>query len=247
MSNDEAKFLLSAYRPGGRDAGDPAMGAALDQAKRDPALAEWFQRQQTHDAAVAAKLRQIAAPVGLREAILAGARASESAGSEPARARRRGPIWLAAAASVAILLSIAAWWRFAPVEGASFEEFAVNFVSRGFRLQKHSADVAVLTSWLAGQHGPLPQTIPAEFSRLRALGCRTLEFQGRQVSLVCFERGGKEYHVFVARRSDLPGGEELPRPLLLDRGKLVAATWTDAHNRYVLVSDASADAVKRLL
>lgn len=32
MSNNEAKFVLAAYRPNGRDAGDPAMADALQQA-----------------------------------------------------------------------------------------------------------------------------------------------------------------------------------------------------------------------
>lgn len=53
MSNNGAKFILSAYRPGGRDAADPAMAKALAQAKGDPALGAWFVREQAHDAAVA--------------------------------------------------------------------------------------------------------------------------------------------------------------------------------------------------
>ena len=94
---------------------------------------------------------------------------------------------------------------------------------------------------------PLPEALPEKFAELRALGCRTVDFQGHDVSLVCFERGGKEFHVFVARRADLPVGPVDAVPRFLDRGKLVAATWTDTKNRYVLVSDAGMDAVKRLL
>lgn len=246
MSNDEARFVLAACRPSGRDAGDPAMAGALEQAKNDPALGAWFAREQAHGFAMAAKLREIAPPAGLREAILAGARASGGAVA-PRRARWAQPVWLAAAAAVAMLLSLAAWWRLAPVGGASFEEFAVNFVDRGFLLQKRSANLAELKSWLAGQRGPLPETLPAEFARLRALGCRKLDFQGRDVSLVCFERGGKEFHLFVLRREDGPGAPAGAAPRFSDRGKLVAAAWSDAKNHYVVVSDAEMDPVKRLL
>ena len=56
MNNTEAKFILNAYRPNGRDAGDPAMTAALAQAASDPALGAWFAREQTHGHAIAAKL-----------------------------------------------------------------------------------------------------------------------------------------------------------------------------------------------
>lgn len=240
MSNQEAKFLLSAYRPNGHDAGDPALAAALAQARGDPALALWLEREQAHGAVVAAKLRQMAPPPGLREAILSGARASRPA-------RRRQPVWWAAAAAVVLFLSLGAWWHLAPISGASLEEYAVNFVDRGFRLQKRGADVAALKSWLVEQRGPLPGVLPPEFSRLHALGCRTLAFQGHEVSLVCFERDGREFHVFVARRESLRDGGEEPAPRFLDRGKLVAATWTDAKNRYVVVSDATLDTLKRVL
>ncbi len=246
MKNDEAKFVLSAYRPGGGDAGDPAMAAALEQARRDPALAAWFEREQAHAATVAARLRTIAPPAGLREAILAGARAG-AATAVPVRRGWRRPVWLAAAAALAVLLSVAGWWRFAPVGGASFEAFAVNFVERGFRLQKHSADVAELKAWLAEKRGPLPAALPAEFAALRALGCRTLDFRGRDVSLVCFERGGREFHVFVTRREVIPDTAEDLAPRFRTHGKLVAGAWSDARNHYVVVSDADLPALRRLL
>jgi len=44
MTNEEAKFLLSGYRPNGADAGDAALAEALAQARRDPALGAWWQR-----------------------------------------------------------------------------------------------------------------------------------------------------------------------------------------------------------
>jgi hypothetical protein len=263
MSNDEAKFILNAYRPGGRDANDPAMAPALAQAKNDPALSAWWARQQAHDAAVAAKLRAVVPPAGLRDAILAGARMSGRDGAIPgaeagrASAKRAWwsqPVWLAAAAVLAVLVSLAAW-RMAPVRGEAFEEFAVNFVDKGFMLQKRGADVAALKAWLGEQRGPLPEALPAKFAELRALGCRTLRYRGQDVSLMCFEREGKEFHVFVARRGDVPSlADDIgriaatePRLVAHSESKLAAATWSDAKNFYVLVSDAEMDVVKRLL
>ena len=44
MNNQEAKFILGAYRPGGRDAVDPMFSEALAQAGRDPELRAWFEK-----------------------------------------------------------------------------------------------------------------------------------------------------------------------------------------------------------
>src|SRR5206468_40161 len=88
MNNTEAKFILNAYRPNGRDATDATFAAALQQAKADPALGAWFAREQSHGAAVAAKLRAIVPPAGLREAILAGGRVSgENPSASPSTQR----------------------------------------------------------------------------------------------------------------------------------------------------------------
>ncbi len=246
MNNAEARFLLNAYRPGGHDANDGAMSAALTQAKADPALGAWLARSQAHDGAVAAKLREIAPPAGLREAILAGSRASGQVRPPPSRPRWWRPVWLAAAAAAVALLGGVTWWRL-PVGGATLDEFAVNVVARGILLQQRGADVGELKSWLAERGGPLPEVLPAKFTELRALGCRTLEFRGRDVSLVCFERGGKKFHVFVARRDDFLDTPAGAAPRFFERKQRVAAAWSDARNHYVLVSDADLPALRRLL
>ena len=44
MTNQDAKLVLSAYRPNGADARDPFFEQALQQANRDPELTEWFEK-----------------------------------------------------------------------------------------------------------------------------------------------------------------------------------------------------------
>jgi len=163
------------------------------------------------------------------------------------RARWHRPVWLAMAAAITVLLGITALWRFAPVSGATLDEYAVNFVSRGFLLSKRSADLTQLKSWLTEHRLPLPADLPSQFDQLHALGCRTVDFEGREVSLVCFERGGKEFHVFVARRSDFPALTVRAIPEFGERRNHVAAMWSDDRNHYVMVSDAGLEAVKQLL
>lgn len=246
MTNLEAKFVLSAYRPNGSDARDPAMVEALEQAHRDPALGAWLSQEQAHSSAIAGKLRQVAPPAGLRDAIVAGVRAGQSAAPR-STSTWQSPLILAAAASVAVLLTALAWWRLSPVTGRNLDDFALNVVAHGFVLAERSADVGQLKSWLAARSSPLPAELPASFARLRALGCRNLKFEGRDVSLVCFEEGGKEFHVFVARREDFPGRAERIAPAFDVSRHLVTTGWSDGRNHYVVVSDAALEDVKRLL
>ena len=71
--SEEARFLFSAFRPGGQDADDPAFAAAIEAAKNDPELARWLAEQQAFDQAVAGHLRAVEIPADLRARILAGA------------------------------------------------------------------------------------------------------------------------------------------------------------------------------
>ena len=83
MTNECAKFLLSAYRSNGADAQDPVFKEALDQARHDPVLANWLREQREFDEIISAKLCSIEPPAGLREAILA---APETSWPAPDRA-----------------------------------------------------------------------------------------------------------------------------------------------------------------
>ncbi|HEX2854636.1 MAG TPA: hypothetical protein VHO24_15500 [Opitutaceae bacterium] len=243
MNDEQIKFLLGACRSGDRDATDPAVAEALAAVERDPRLRAWFEREQAFGGAVREKLREVAPPAALREAILAGARLGG-----------RTPWWrrattLALAASVALLLTLApvAWRLARPSAADTLPEFALNFAGRGFiGLQEHNPDVEKLKAWLAMRQAPLPAKIPWELAQLRGLGCRTVDFQGKNISIICFERD-REYHLFVARREDFPGLPAAAEPRFASRREWGSAVWSDAHNHYVLVSDAGLPAVKRLL
>jgi hypothetical protein len=72
ITNERAKFLLSAYRHDGADAQDPIFRDALEQATRDPDLASWFANQRSFDALVCEKLNSVQPPASLKPAILSG-------------------------------------------------------------------------------------------------------------------------------------------------------------------------------
>ena len=245
MTNEEAKFILSAYRPGGSDAGSAVFAAALAQAQQDPALGAWLAREQQHAAGISVRLREITPPAGLREAILAGARVS---GGIPTRAWWRRPPWMALAASLAVVLGVAAniGWRSPSVQMARLAAFAVNDTLHA-QHGSHGPAFDTLDRLLSEPATHVSGRLPVDFATLRSTGCRTLSFAGHDVVELCFTRGGDEFHFYVLRQADFP---RLPASGAVEFGQrdgLGFASWTDATYRFVTVSAAGVSAIRQLL
>lgn len=234
MNTTEAKFILQACRPDGRDATDPRFSDALAQARQDPALADWFAREQAFDAEVAAKLRTVQPPADLRAAILAGARMS-----------RPSPWWrqqrvLALAASVALIFTLVSVWlvRSRTVDGGQLALGAMAEMSSPAHRPVVMGGRGELRTLLASASTRLADGLPLDFAELKADGCRTLSIGGREVLEVCFERGGNEFHLYVARGGDFPAGGANGDPMFLEQGRLASVSWRDHRHAYVLVTDS---------
>jgi len=245
MNTQQAKFILQGYRPNGADAGDAVFGEALAQTRSDAGLREWFVREQAFDGLISDKLGAVQAPGGLREGILAGVRVSAS--KEPRRAWWRQPAWMTMAASLVLVFSvIGLWTNRASAAADTLPEFAADYVAGGFFLSQHSADLGELRAWLGRNKAPLPTQVPAGFTQLRSLGCKTLDYRGKKVSLICFGQG-KEYHLFVARREDFPAMAATVGPRYLEHKGYATAAWSDDQHHYVVVTDDSLQALKQCL
>ncbi len=245
MKHEEVRFLLGACRPDGSDVEDPALAEAFAHMGRDPSLMQWFSREQAMDRAVAEKLAEVVPPQGLREAILAGARAEMGPASQ--HAWWRSPAWMGIAASLILLLGVIGFLgKRAEAAPETIAEFASDYIAGSFFLSQRSANLDELKGWLSRQHAPLPSELPNGFRQLRSLGCKTLSYNGKDITLICFGEG-KEYHLFVARRSDYPDITALPKPQYLERKGLAAASWSDAENHYVVVTDDTLKALRECL
>lgn len=241
MNNDEARFILAAYRPGGQDATDPLFAEPLSQAQRDPDLKAWFKSQLAFDSAVSAKLRELQPPPGLRDLILAGVRVSQRE-----RTSRRRWYWFAAAAMFVICLSVlAAVVRSAAVrpELAELNRFALR--DTAFDGMEHIASLPGmrdLEARLAETHFRNDTALDFDLVRLRANGCRTVRVAGREVFEICFGRD-HEFHVYIARRDDFATLRSR-EPRFVADGRLSAATWVDSRFAYSLVTTAGSSALR---
>jgi hypothetical protein len=244
MTNDEAKFILSAYRPDGSDAGNAAFGDALKMAGSDPMLGSWFSLSRAHDAAVAAKLREVAPPAGLRDAILAGASVSG-----PRTGEGLGRAWIFGVGAAAVLAVVILSMK-APVRpgaaGAAFAGFAINDVVTA----KHGGagePAGALVAELQTSGSKMPGAGQIDFDKLRDTGCRTISFAGRDVIEVCFVRDGTLFHLYVSRRVEPSGDSGAIGPSFISQAAGAAAAWSDRSFDYVLASTAGTEALRRLL
>lgn len=243
MNNQEAKFILSAYRPNGSDGHDPAFGDALRQAQTDPELGAWLGRARAHDAAVAGKLAEVPMPAGLRESILAGARASSTA-----RSVWRHPAWMAAAAAVAVLVvSAAALWPSPALAKAPLVKFALQDAKEVSKHGGHGDPAHALQVALSDTSKRLGQSVPLDFAALQRTGCRTLEIDGRPVLEVCFNRKGTWLHCYVARLSDFPRFAARQALGFAVAESTSAAAWTDGVNLFVVAGSVGRETLAGLL
>jgi hypothetical protein len=226
MNNEEAKFILQGYRPNGTDAGDAAFQAALEQVQRDPALREWFARQQAFDAAVSAKLGRVTTPDRMQTSWW------------------RSPVWLAAAASVAVIFATTlALWPKAAVADTTLIAYVLNDAAHS---NHHGGHGTVSLQAMLGDPGKrLSSGLPISFAALRKDGCRTVTYDGREMLEVCFNRGGVWFHAYIGRRSDFPA--LAATPTFLDKDGMSLAAWADEAHVYLVASKAGRAALEQLL
>jgi hypothetical protein len=245
MNNQEARFILGAYRPDGRDASEPRFAEALAQAERDPELRAWFEKQRKFDASFSARLREIAPPAELREAILAGVRASQ-----PRRRFWSNPGWLAAAAAVAVIatVSITTTRSQGRQSASDLAAFALSDLANAH--DEHVGEPPGLTGLqeqLVQARLPMTSSLGIDLEELRRKGCRSVKVAGREVFEICFFRDGAWYHLYAARRTDFPSGVADPKSLIALRGEYASTAWADSKNVYALVTSAGQAALRRVI
>ncbi len=247
MDNEEAKLILSTWRPG-QDAGegDALLEEALALMENDSSLADWFAQQCAMDAAMSGALSTVEPPAHLREAILASARIT----SFPAR--RRLPLaWLAAAACVVLALGVA---FLLPNRSGSLSLAKLKAEIPGLTsAHAHSfadggGDLEKIRSWLAAHGGVADFTIPAGLVNRGAVGCEVASINGTKVSILCFHLDeGRTAHLYIVDRAQMAEAPPPGTPQINQQGAYAVASWSQNGNAYFLAQQGSAEGLRQLL
>ena len=244
--NEDPKLILGALRPNGQDANDPAFAEARSAAERDPALAAWLRETEEFDRAIASKLRAVAAPADLRAKILAGGRASR----QPAWwARSR--VW-AIAAMLMALAGVTWFWMadragFAPWQTHGIAVLDDVLAARA-KLDRELPEPEKLVTWLLEQSAPVLPTLPDALAVRQAIGCKTWEWRGRKLAMVCFHmEDSATAHLISTWHGGLKGAPPPGHMLYGHIGKWDTATWSEGGLACMLVTDAGDEELRKLV
>jgi hypothetical protein len=198
ITNESAKFVLNAYRPNGADAQDPIFRAALEQAARDPELAEWFKEQRSFDSLIVAKLAEFQPPPTLYSAILDGIanRAFTRRFTNRPLLAMAAVLVLSAAILVPLLMERGAGSkRIEQYQRANLTMLDSNPVPK---LDLVTADFSYTQQYLVEKNAPCLPFLPEGLRDVPTAGCKTLHWNGQEFSLTCFRLpNGELLHVFV--------------------------------------------------
>jgi len=246
VNREAAKIVLAACRPNGADANDPLVAEALALVQRDAELRAWFAAEQAADRAIAAKLKAAPLPEDLLARVRAGTQARLAVRS------RRPSLTLAMAASLALLGVIAALWfnRTPSAAPGSFAAYRVDMTQflRAFpKLDLATDRLPEVRAWLSQQHPLVQGKLPQGMERFPSIGCRTVEWQGQRLALLCFMAEGQVVHVFVMPRTAFPDALLSSAPTFAKVGPQTTASWANDDNLYLVVTQADEALLRKIL
>jgi hypothetical protein len=240
VNSQQAKQVLSTYRPWA-DATNPAFAEALVLVRADEDLRRWFDTHCATQSAIRTRLQGITIPPGLKEQILSEHHSRQKV------VWLRQPAMLAAAAIVAILVSLAALWNLRPAKEredltlAGYRNRMVRTAVRTYSMDLETNSVPEIRSYLAQHQAHADFKAPATLDRAPAVGCGVLSWQGNRVSMVCFHSGQTlaagqkaDLLLFVVDRNALPDAPPEDTPVVAAVGKVVTTSWSDGNKTYVL-------------
>ena len=212
MDKEDIKLHLAGYRPELYDDDDPQIAEALAAAKADPELSQWLDEQIAFDRDFAASLTGLTPRDEARDSLLGGP-------DEASSARSGFPRWPLAAAALFLVCSIAGvkYFLFPPEvqfahtetkTATTFRQDMAMFANQRFMLDERFKDLGDSQRWLEEQEHPAFEQVPSQLVRYKGLGCKTIDWAGTKVGLICFKNSRDEtVHLFIVEKSALAGFE----------------------------------------
>lgn len=251
MNSDEAKAILLLYRPGTADADDSQIAEALALAQREPELARWLEDYCARQEALRAKLRQIAAPAGLKEQIV-----SEQAARDKMATWRWKAVFAVAAVVVALVALAPLWFPHQPRDDtfAIYRSRMVGVALRGYSMDLATNSQMQIQAFLAQHRAPADYVLPVPLEKTAVTGCAVQNWQGAKVSMICFRTGRPlppgqpgDLWLFVIDRTAVKQAPAAGARPFVRVNKLITVTWTQGDKLYVLGMEGDEQTLQQYL
>ena len=259
MNQQRAKELLSAYLRDSSMDSDSEMQQALTMAESDPELQDWMRLQAEMDPLLGEALSDIPVPKDLEDKLLRTVREGARRPEQPAPAWRVRTAIAGLAAT--LLISVSVFWVLrqneeivqavqtsfsgtSPDDFSHFRDGMAYYINRVyFRLDHLTGDLDSIESWLTDQASPVYEDLPESLTALVPIGCKQLQWQGLDVSLVCFHTSeGKIVHLFLLDRGAAGQNQFAGIETVAQSNGLETGGWLTESTVYLLVgSDPSVD------
>jgi hypothetical protein len=245
VTPDSVKEALLLFRPSGPDSEEPGIKEALDQTVMDVELRTWFEEHCNRQSIVRDQFRQIPVPDELEKRILA----------ELARRRtivwwQRREVWTrmaAAAALVAMMLTL--YFVSRPDQAKGFADYRsrmVRSVQRFYGMDMDSNDRAAIRNYLGTHRGHPDFVLPPGLEGVRAEGCSVLPWQGKKISMVCFQLNHRpDLYLFVVSQKDFSDPPPSDQPQFVTIGKFASASWSTGDKAYILTARGDETLLRR--
>lgn len=255
MNKEIIREILSAYRPGGADAGDPRFTDALERCKNDPELSQWLDRECSHDRDVASVLQGLSVPTGAKASLLATAEVPET--NVIKVFFRRAQVGAIAAALVVGIG--AAFWALQPdkaivsdslplLAGECPSSQLVAWIDGLQSLDYTGSTSGEVLDWLSAMEAPLPGVLPAGLDVGSVNGCKVFQREdGQPVTLICFMSRGELVHFFTW---EAPAGSHPStdvEPTWFSRATWNGASWCEGNQVYALMGRVDPEKIKSII
>jgi hypothetical protein len=243
MNKQQAREILSVYRPGTEDEQNPMFAEALALARTDRELKTWFEESTNFDRGMRAALAQMDAPIDLRDLILVGHKIV-----------RPSPWWnyrlsgrqLAAAAAVVLFAALSAlWFNHRPPGFAEFRrEIADSSWGPSPHVEMPAGSLSEIKRLLAAQRVDTNFNIPPALAHSDIRGCSVMHWRGHEVPVICFHSEKQHLHLVVVDRNLFPDAPAI-MPQTDEWSSWRTASWTQDDHAYVLTGLKTTSFVKK--
>lgn len=245
MTHEEAKFLLRAYRPDGRDAGLPEFAKALELVDQDPELKAWFESENAFDRAMVTKVNEEKVPEDLLASILVANKV----------ARPHRSVWAMDGLKWAVALLFAGAILMTALKGRGNDHLAryrsdvmAHLKVPGHRFDFQSKEFTELKLWMDTQNMKMDVGSIDHLTSLPTHGCKIMDWEGQKVTLICFELPDRRnVHLFVFHQMQMADPSGLKEPLWLEEEGWTTVGWTAGEDLFMLAGQIPKQELRQYL